>query len=206
MLKAVIFDMGGVILDLDMDRCVRNFKEVAGFSDIVEYLDIYHQKGFIGDFEEGILSEDEFYAECLRHCKEGTSPRDIEYCFNSLIAGPDHDVIRQIRELSRDYDLYVLSNNNPICSRKFLEILDEEGIASCFKGLFFSFRMKMLKPGREIYDEAVRRTGLRPEEILFIDDSAVNVEGAKAAGLNAILFKKGDNVLSEYYLPRPAVH
>ena len=57
--------------------------------------------------------------------------------------------------------------------------------------------MKMLKPGREIYDETVRRIGVRPEEILFIDDSIVNVVGAKAAGLNAVLFKKGMEILPE---------
>ena len=64
----------------------------------------------------------------------------------------------------------------------------------------------MLKPGREIFDEVVRRIGVRPEEILFIDDSIANVEGARAAGLNAVLYKKGVNVLSEHYLSRPVVH
>ena len=64
----------------------------------------------------------------------------------------------------------------------------------------------MLKPGREIYDEVVRCTGFLPEEILFVDDSIANVEGARAAGLNAVLYKKGVNVLSEHYLSRPVVH
>lgn len=197
MVKAVVFDMGGVILELDMPRCVENFKWKAGFQDIETYLDIYHQKGFISDFEEGLTSEKEFCDECLRHCAEGVTADDIKYCFNSLIAGPDRNVLRQIRSLSKEYPIYVLSNNNPICSKRFVEILDEEGAAGCFRDFFFSFRMKMLKPGREIYDETVRRIGVRPEEILFIDDSIVNVEGAKAAGLNAVLFKKGMEILPE---------
>ncbi len=206
MIKAVIFDMGGVILDLDMPRCIRNFKEIAGFPDIETYLDIYHQRGFISDLEEGLIDENGFYEECLRHCTKSVTAEDIKFCFNSLIAGANLDIIQQIISLSKDYPLFILSNNNPICLKREMEILYEEGVAGCFREFFFSFRMKMLKPEKDIFDEVVRRTGFLPEEILFVDDSAANVEGARAAGLNAILFKNGDNVLSEFYGSRPVVH
>lgn len=206
MIKAVIFDMGGVILDLDMPRCIRNFKEKAGFSDIETYLDIYHQKGFISDLEEGLIDESEFYEECLRHCAKGTTEEDIKFCFSSLVAGANLDIIQQIILLSKDYPLYILSNNNSVCLKHEMGILDKQGVSGCFRDFFFSFNLKMLKPGREIFDEVVRRIGVRPEEILFIDDSIANVEGARAAGLNAVLYKKGVNVLSEHYLSRPVVH
>lgn len=206
MIKAVIFDMGGVILDLDMPRCIRNFKERAGFSDIETYLDVYHQKGFISDLEEGLIDESEFYEECLRHCTKGATADDIKFCLNSIVAGANLDIIRQIITLSKDYPLFILSNNNPVCLKHELEILDEEGVSGCFREFFFSFRMKMLKPGREIYDEVVRRTGFLPEEILFVDDSIANVESARAAGLNAVHYKKGVNVLSECYGSSPVVH
>lgn len=197
MIKAIILDMGGVILDLDVELCIRNFKEKAGFEGIEEFLDIYHQKGFISDFEEGLLDEDGFYAECLKHCPEGTSPKVIEESLYSLLWRAKPDMVRQIRELSKKYSLYVLSNNNPICTRRFLRILDSEGIRDCFKQYFFSFRMKLLKPGREIYDKVVGSIGFRPEECLFIDDSISNVEGAKVAGLDAVLYKDGLNI-SDY--------
>ena len=191
MTKAVILDMGGVILDLDVELCIRNFKEKAGFEGIEEFFDIYHQKGIISDFEEGLLDEDGFYAECLKHCPEGTSPEVIEESLYSLLWRAKPDMVRQIRELSKKYSLYVLSNNNPICTRRFLRIMDSEGIRDCFKQCFFSFRMKLLKPGREIYDRVVENIGFKPEECLFVDDSIANVEGGRAAGLDSVLYKDG---------------
>lgn len=199
MIKAVIFDMGGVILDLDMGLCVRNFKEMAGFSDIEEYLDIYHQKGFISDFEEGLSSEEDFYQECLKHCPKGTSREVLEYSFQSLLTGVKPDVARQIRALSKDYDLYVLSNNNPLCTRRFLHLLEKEGIRDCFKDMFFSFRMKLLKPGEAIFRETLGQIGCKPQEALFIDDAADNVEGAKVAGLNAVLYRDGMEIRPEEF-------
>ncbi|MBQ0087364.1 MAG: HAD-IA family hydrolase [Bacteroidales bacterium] len=96
--------------------------------------------------------------------------------------------------------MFILSNNNPVCLKHEMEILDKQGVSGCFREFFFSFRLKMLKPGREIFDEVVRRTGFLPEEILFVDDSIANVEGARAAGLNAVRYKKGDDILAKYNL------
>lgn len=195
MVKAVIFDMGGVIVDLDMDLCVRNFKEKAGFDDIEDYLDIYHQKGFVSKFEEGTLDEEGFFSECLKHCPQSTTHADIESSFRSLLTGANPDVIRQIRELSKVCELYVLSNNNPVCTRRFMDILDEEGIRNLFGKMYFSFRMKMLKPGREIYETVIADIGHKPEEMLFVDDSTSNIRGAEVVGLRTLLYTRGTDIL-----------
>lgn len=189
--------MGGVILSLDRDVCIRNFKTKAGFSDIEEFLDIYHQKGFISDFEEGILDEDGFYQECFKHCRPGATAKDIRDSFNSLLKCADPDVLRQIRQFhSEGREMYVLSNNNPICSAHFKEMMAQEGCLDCFKQMFFSFEWKLLKPGKPIYQKLVDTLGCRPEEILFIDDAISNVEGARSVGINAVLFTPGMDINS----------
>ena len=197
MTKAIILDMGGVILDLDMELCIRNFREKAGFEGIEEYLDIYRQRGFISNFEGGLIDEKGFYEECLKHCPAGTTPKVIEDCFCSLLVGAKPDMVRQIRELSKSYTLYVLSNNNPICTRRFLRILEDEGIRDCFTGMFLSYKMGLLKPGRLIFDRVIESIGYKPEECLFVDDSIANVEGGRAAGLDSVLYKEGLNI-SDY--------
>ena len=197
MTKAIILDMGGVILDLDMELCIRNFKEKAGFEGIEEYLDIYRQRGFISNFEGGLIDENGFYEECLKHCPAGTTPKVIEDCFCSLLVGAKPDMVRQIKELSKSYTLYVLSNNNPICTRRFLRILEDEGIRDCFTGMFLSYKMGLLKPGRFIFDRVIESIGFKPEECLFVDDSIANVEGGRAAGLDSVLYKEGLNI-SDY--------
>ena len=73
-----------------------------------------------------------------------------------------------------------------------LELMGEAGIGeSLFEDMFVSSEMKMLKPSPEFYREAVRRIGLPPEEILFIDDSLANVEAARALGIDARWLEPG---------------
>ena len=69
--------------------------------------------------------------------------------------------------------------------------LDDAGIGGMFDGEFISWEMKMLKPSAEFYREVIRRLNLAPEEILFIDDSASNVAGARALGIDARLLEPG---------------
>ena len=69
--------------------------------------------------------------------------------------------------------------------------LDDAGIGGMFDGEFISWEMKMLKPSAEFYREVIRRLGLAPEDTLFIDDSASNVEGARAVGIDARLLEPG---------------
>lgn len=191
MIKAIILDMGGVIVELDKALCIRNFKQIAGMDDIETYLDIFHQKGFISDLEEGLTTEEEFYEEALRHCRPGATAADIEFCFQSLLTGLKPEMVANIRRLSLTCPLYVLSNNNPICVRRFNDLLAAEGIADCFKEFFYSYRLRLLKPGPEIFHEVISRIGFEPEEILFVDDAPRNIAGAQAVGLQAVLFHDG---------------
>ena len=87
-------------------------------------------------------------------------------------------------------------NNNPISMPRCREILAENGIepARYFKAEFVSSEMKLLKPSEAFYREVVRRIGLPPEQLLFIDDSMANVEGARAVGIQAVHFVQGRNL------------
>ena len=196
MVKGIIFDMGGVIADLDLQACLNDFREKAGFDRIDEFIGSSHQQGFVSDLEAGIISEEDFYAQCIPYCRPGVTPKILDECFGALISHIEPYKIELLKELSARYPLYVLSNTNPITSRRFYRIFAENGVAleGIFRKLFLSFEMKMLKPGIEIYREAVRRTGLPTGELLFVDDSESNVEGARAAGLHSILYAQGTDL------------
>ena len=197
MIKAVVFDMGGVIVRLNMDRCIGSFKELAGFEDIEDYLDKFHQKGFISDLEEGKTQPEDFYRECLKHSRPGTTLETVHYCFCSLLDGLEEDTLELIRSLRGRYDLYVLSNNNPISRGYFRDMMKQEGLDTdkVFTKEFYSYELHLLKPSLEIYERVIEGVGARPEEILFIDDARDNIEAA--LGIRTLWLKPGMDIRKE---------
>ena len=96
MIKAVVFDMGGVIFRLNVPQCLNRFKTEAGFEDIEDFINIYQQQGFIGEFEAGKIDEDQFYAAALSHSRPGTTRETIHDCFCSLLDGTNEDAVELI--------------------------------------------------------------------------------------------------------------
>lgn len=193
MIKAIVFDIGGVLINLDMDGCIRAFRSNLGFDRITELLDPCHQKGVYGDMEAGLVSADEFRAEVLRDSRPGSQPEDVDRSMFALLAGMAPDTVETLKALKERYPLYLLSNNNPIAMGHILRMFRDYGIdpETTFREQFISCEMKMLKPSARIYEAVVARIGLPADEILFVDDSETNVEAARKAGLQARTFVPG---------------
>ena len=194
--KAIVLDLGGVLIDLDYDRSVRAFREILGYEKITDLLDLYHQKGVYGEMEAGLVTADEFRAEILKDSRPGCTPQDVDRAMAGLLVGMDPAKVPLLERLSLEYPLYCLSNNNEISVQRMHEIYDGNGLdwKRVFRKEFISSRMKMLKPSREIFDAAAAEIGLPPQEILFIDDSQRNVDGALAAGWRAALYVQGTDL------------
>lgn len=199
MIKAIIFDMGGVLIDLNFQRCLNAFLDL-GFEQIKEMLDPCHQKGAFMDMEAGKITDEEFYDICISSSKPGTTREDVKGCFRAFVEGMEQYKVDLLIELEKSYDLYMLSNNNPIGMSIYYPLFEEMGFPlTNFKDLFISSDMKMLKPHQDIYQEAIRRIGINPSEMLFIDDSQTNVDAARAEGMNAALFVQGDDLRKFVY-------
>ena len=196
MVRAIIFDIGGVLIGLDLDRCIRAFREILGFERITELLDPCHQKGIYGEMEAGVVSADDFRAQVLAESRPGCVPQDVDRAMGALLDGVDPRTVAVIRRLQEKYPLYLLSNNNPISMPLCLKALAHAGLDpdSTFRDQFISCDLKILKPAPAFYLEAVRRIGLPAGEILFIDDNPANVEGARAVGMQARLYVPGSDM------------
>lgn len=196
MIKAIIFDMGGVLVDLDIEDCKKAFKERLGYYDIDEIIDACHQKGIYGDLEEGILSADDFRSIVLAGSRPDAVAEDVDEAMSHILVGIEPYKAEMIKRLSEKYELYMLSNNNPICVRYSRKMFEDAGIPleNIFRKCYFSYEMKALKPSETFYRNVVSDIGLPAEQMLFIDDSMKNVEGSMAAGLPAVFYQPGTDL------------
>ncbi|MBJ2184265.1 MAG: HAD family phosphatase [Muribaculaceae bacterium] len=194
-IKNLLFDLGGVIMNIDRDRCVRSFERL-GFRDAGEYLGDYGQKGPFAALEAGAIDADEFHREIRRIAADGSiTDEQIDRAFNAFLTGIPAERLRHLRELRKRYRIYLLSNTNIIMWNSRIAAafrIDGLEAADYFDGMVTSFEAKAMKPSAEAFRYAERITGLRPEETLFLDDSRANVEAARTLGFNGLQVPPGE--------------
>ena len=194
--KAVIFDMGGVLVDLDIEGCKAAFRRDLDYDNIDNIIDACHQKGIWGDLEEGVLSADEFRSIILADSRPGSTAKNVDEAMSRILVGIAPYKAELLRKMSRSYDLYMLSNNNPICLPCSASMFEDAGVPleKTFMKCFMSFEMKALKPSEKFYRSVITQIGTAAENLLFIDDSQANVDGAVAAGLPAVYYQPGSDL------------
>lgn len=197
MIKNIVFDLGGVIIDLDRKKCLDAFETILGFPDFETFLSAYLQKGFFADFEEGVIDAAEFRKQVRKHAtRKEVTDNDIDFALCEFLAGIKAEKGTLLLELKkRGYKLYLLSNNNPI-AWKYSRELFREGvgmeIGEVFDALFCSFEMKKLKPGKAIFEQMLSRADIQAGETLFVDDAAANIETAGGMGFHTLLYDVED--------------
>ena len=185
----IALDMGGVVLHIDHEQAVSRFEEI-GVANARDFLNPYHQQGLFGQLEGGQISAEEFVSELSRLIGKPLTHEQCLYAwlgYLKKIPQRNLDTIQRLRE--KGYRVCLLSNTNPF----FFEwaesgAFDSKGhpIRDYFDALYVSFQCKLLKPSREIYEHVLRSEGIRPGQLLFIDDSERNTEAAAALGIRTM--------------------
>ncbi len=193
MIKNIIFDMGGVIVDVHRDRAVRNFNAI-GVDDAEVLIDAYHHKGIYIDFENGDIDTDEFCRQLCKHTGKEIPREEIEKAWKSIIDLPQEYKLEYIQDLRKTYQVFLLTNNNPIimnwaCAPGFTQ--SGNTLSDYFDKLYISYKMKCTKPDLKIYKMMIEDAGINPAESLFIDDSELNLNAGKECGLQVYLAKNG---------------
>ena len=188
-IKAIIFDFGGVILDLDFKKLNRSFAELG----VTNFEEMYSQKKadpLFERLEEGKITEAEFYDAFRRTVGINLTDDQIKNGWNTLLVSYREKALNTLAVLKNKYRLYMLSNTNSIHLGAFRKIYQDQvgkgSLADHFDKIYYSHEMGYRKPGKEIYEHVLRENNLSPAETLFIDDTISNIEGAKQAGLQTI--------------------
>ena len=195
-IQNIIFDLGGVLLDLDVERCLSAF-ESAGITNIRQYITGTNELGFFKDYECGTISTPQFREAIRCHIGRHVDDADIDRMWNSELCTIPQDKLRLIECLGRKYRLYLLSNTNELHWAHVSPTVFQYGgqdLKACFRRIFLSFQMHLAKPDPEIFRTALREAGIRAEETLFVDDSLVNCRAAEAEGLHAAHYTPGTDL------------
>jgi putative hydrolase of the HAD superfamily len=195
MIKNIIFDMGGVLVNIQLEEAARQFRTI-GVTDIHQQLDSNCHKGLFLRFENGDIDTDTF---CRLLCEQTGKdiPRPaIEHAWKSLISKPPTYKLKYILALRKKYNVYLLSNNNPIImdwarTPNFSQMGCP--ITDYFDKLYLSYEMKCVKPDRSIFEAVIRDSGIRPAETLFIDDGGANINTGNKVGFHTCLVHNGED-------------
>lgn len=189
MIKNVVLDLGGVVIDLDRQRCIDAFKAL-GYNDIEAMLDLYVQSGPFFELETGTLSTAAFYDLMRPLCPAAKSDTDIQQAFNRFLVDLPVERLCAIRQArTAGLKMFALSNTNPVMYPTWIdEAFRQEGLAigDYFHGIIASFQERCCKPSKEIFEILLRRYSLKGSETLFMDDSLANCQAARACGLQAV--------------------
>ncbi len=184
-IKNIVFDLGGVILDLDRSEAVRRFESI-GLERAEELLDPYHQKGIFLELEEGKLSEKAFYNAVRAEAGKSISDEDIAWGWMGFIADCQDYKLKMLEDLKASgYNLYLLSNTNPIIMKWAMSPdFSKKGknLSLFFDKLYLSYQMGCVKPNPEIFHQMISDSGMVSSETLFIDDGKANVDMGKRLG------------------------
>jgi len=201
-IKNIIFDLGGVILDIDYDRPVKAFKKL-GAENFEQLFAQSKQIKLFDQFDIGEVTPAQFRKEVRKHLPEDVTDEQIDAAWNSILGDlPSHRIVVLKMLAQRKYRLFLLSNTNSIHVKAFTNYLDATYGKGLFKTLFekqyFSNQIGMRKPTKKVFDHILKENGLKASETLFIDDSPEHVEGAKKAGLHGYWLQEPETI-NDYF-------
>lgn len=203
MIKNLLFDLGGVIMNIRRQNCVDAFVKL-GLMEADSLLGEYSQAGVFAGIENGSLTPAEFHAEIRSRIGGDVSDEAIDHAFGCFLTGIPQHCLRELEALHGRYGIYMLSNTNPIMwadgIRRNFEA-DGHDVDYYFDGIVRSYKAHAMKPDERIFRAVIDRYGLDPHETLFLDDSQTNLDAAARLGFRTLLVPPGEefyDLLSRY--------
>lgn len=200
-IKNIIFDLGGVILNIDYHLTIDAFTQL-GIPNFKEKFSQAQQNHLFDKLDKGEISGPDFISAIQRETGDGISEKDILSSWNVMLLDLPKERLDLLEELGKEYRLFLLSNTNEIHIPEYNKILEKafgfKDLGHLFEKQYYSFEIGLRKPDKEIFEYVLSDNDLIARETLFIDDSKQHIHGAEAAGVKAYWLKPGESILDVF--------
>ena len=196
-IKNILFDLGGVILDINVQATLAKFFDLDFPAPLLNYphnmtTDLFY------NYETGKIGTEEFRAEVRKMAGVNVSDEQLDEAWNAMIVRIPEERTELLGRLAKRYDLYMLSNTSPLHAPVFEKMyLEASGrdMHDVFRKIYYSFEIGCHKPDLEAWEHVISDSGISPEETLFLDDSIHNIKASQELGFQAIHIHERINLM-----------
>nr|WP_321407093.1 HAD family phosphatase [uncultured Carboxylicivirga sp.] len=194
-IEAFLFDLGGVIIDIDVQKAIDGFINI-GMKGIEDQITKSHHIGLFKAFERGDIDEREFLSSIKKQTGDHISDEQIIEAWQSILVEFPIERVQILEKLHQNYHTYILSNTNGIHLKKFSKMAKGyEHIEELFTAAYYSYELGCSKPEKCAFEKVIELSGLKPETTLFLDDSEVNLKAAEELGFKTQLVTKSNSMI-----------
>jgi putative hydrolase of the HAD superfamily len=186
--KNILFDLGGVILDINISATLKRFYELGFPPELMHYPESMQTDVFF-KYQTGKTSTEEFRNEVRRTTGLEMSDQDFDEAWNAMLIGIPKERTALLKVLSKRYKLYMLSNTSELHVKVFEKMyLDTAGesMQDVFEKIYYSHEIGLHKPDREAWEYVIKDANILAEETLFLDDTIHNIKASQELGFQAI--------------------
>jgi len=187
-MKNILFDLGGVILDIDVNATLSRFFEMGFPATLLNYPENMNTDLFYR-YETGKIGTAEFRDEIRQHFQVKMTNEAFDEAWNSMIVQIPAERAKLIESLGKHYGLYMLSNTSPlhveVYEKMYVEVAGRS-VHEAFDKVYYSYEIGSHKPDLEAWEFVLRDAGIKAEETLFLDDNIHNIKASQELGFQAI--------------------
>lgn len=193
MIEVIVFDLGGVIVNVNFKPPLGILFDNSGVPNSTLKANSNIAK-LLQNYDTGKVSAPEFHEKIIDHLGIEMSFDDFKRASNEAIEPGEDGIEDIVISLSKNYQLAILSNTNPV---HYEHISEKYPIIGLFEFILLSYEMRAVKPSIEAYEKLILATSKSPSEHLFIDDRIENISAAKEIGMDGIHYQSVENLKRE---------
>lgn len=194
-IKNIIFDLGNVILNIDINKSEIEFKK-HGLENFDQLYSLVSQTKIFDYLETGKISPQEFYSQLRQISNTNLTDDIIKTCWNALILDFPAKRIEFLLNLRKKHKIFLLSNTNQIHYEYYNSIFKKEfdfkSLDSIFEKAYYSHQIGYRKPDFKAFEFVLKNSQLEPKETIFIDDNKENIEVANQIGIKTLCLENNN--------------